>query len=35
MEGNSYTLELLPEGTLEYVSEGEGWETRGVLQRMG
>ena len=27
------TLELLPEGTLLYVSKGRSWETRGVLQR--
>jgi hypothetical protein len=37
LEGNcsdidSYTLELLPDGTLEYVSKGRGWETRGILQ---
>ena len=27
------TLELLPDGTLLYISKGRGWETRGVLQR--
>jgi len=27
------TLELLPDGTLLYVSKGRNWETRGVLQR--
>lgn len=27
------SLELLPDGTLQYVSKGEGWETRGILQR--
>ena len=26
-------LELLPDGTLLYISKGDGWETRGVLQR--
>jgi hypothetical protein len=28
------TLELLPDGTLLYVSKGRNWETRGILQRM-
>jgi len=27
------TLELLPDGTLLYVSKGRSWETRGVLHR--
>ena len=27
------TLELLPNGTLLYVSKGRNWETRGVLER--
>ena len=27
------SLELLPDGTLQYVSTGYGWETRGILQR--
>ena len=27
------SLELLPEGTLLYISRGRNWETRGVLQR--
>jgi len=27
------TLELLPDGTLLYVSKGRNWETRGILQR--
>ena len=27
------TLELLPNGTLLYISKGRNWETRGVLQR--
>lgn len=26
-------LEILPDGTLLYVSKGRGWETRGVLYR--
>jgi hypothetical protein len=29
----SDTLELLPDGTLQYVSKGKDWETRGILQR--
>jgi hypothetical protein len=32
-EADSDSLELLPDGTLEYISMGPGWETRGVLQR--
>jgi len=32
-EADSDSLELLPDGTLEYVSKGQGWETHGVLQR--
>jgi|ERR671923_1718199 hypothetical protein len=32
-EADSDSLELLPDGTLEYVSKGKGWETRGILQR--
>jgi hypothetical protein len=32
-EADSDSLELLPDGTLEYVSKGEGWETKGVLER--
>ena len=32
-EADSDSLELLSDGTLQYVSTGEGWETRGVLQR--
>ena len=33
--GNAYldTLELLPDGTLLYISKGRSWETRGILQR--
>ena len=34
-KADSDTLELLPDGTLLYVSQGKGWETRGVLQRAG
>ena len=32
-DADSDTLELLPDGTLLYVSKGEGWEARGILQR--
>lgn len=32
-EADSDSLELLPDGTLLYVSKGEGWETRGILER--
>ena len=32
-EADSDSLELLPDGTLEYVSKGQGWETRGILER--
>jgi hypothetical protein len=31
-EVDSESLELLSDGTLEYVSKGKGWETRGILQ---
>ena len=34
-KADSDTLELLPDGSLLYVSQGKGWETRGVLQRAG
>ena len=34
-EADTDSLELLSDGTLQYVSEGQGWETRGVLQRAG
>jgi len=30
----SDTLELRPDGTLLYVSQGKDWETRGILQHM-
>lgn len=33
-EADLDSLELLEDGTLEYVSRGKGWETRGVLQRL-
>jgi hypothetical protein len=32
-EADSDSIELLEDGTLEYVSKGEDWETRGILQR--
>jgi hypothetical protein len=32
-EADSDTLELLPDGTLLYISKGEGWEARGILER--
>jgi hypothetical protein len=31
---DSESLELLPDGSLLYVSKGKGWETRGVLTHM-
>lgn len=34
-EADSDTLELLSDGTLLYVSKGEEWEAKGVLQRLG
>ena len=33
-EADSNTLELLPDGTLLYLSRGKDWETRGVLQHV-
>lgn len=33
-EADSNTLELLPDGTLLYVSRGKDWETRGILQHI-
>ena len=33
-QSTSDTLELLPDGTLLYVSKGRDWGTRGVLQHM-
>lgn len=32
-ESDADSLELLEDGSLEYVSKGQGWETRGVLER--
>ena len=32
-EADSESLELLSDGTLSYLSKGDGWETRGVLHR--
>ena len=32
-EADSDSLESLSDGTLLYVSKGEGWEARGILQR--
>jgi hypothetical protein len=32
-EAKTESLELFPDGTLLYVSKGDGWETRGVLHR--
>jgi len=32
-EAVSESLELLSDGTLLYISKGDGWETRGVLER--
>ena len=32
-EADSDSLELLSDGMLQYVSKGQGWETKGVLER--
>lgn len=32
-QADAESLELLDDGTLLYTSKGDGWETRGVLQR--
>jgi hypothetical protein len=32
-DADSDSLEVLSDGTLLYVSRGDGWEARGVLQR--
>ena len=32
-EADSDSLELLSDGTLQYVSKGQGWETKRVLER--
>ena len=34
-EASADSLELLPDGTLLYISKGDGWEARGILQRVG
>jgi hypothetical protein len=31
-KADSDSLEMLSDGTLQYVSKGKGWETRGILQ---
>jgi hypothetical protein len=31
---DSDSLELLPDGTLRFVSRGQGWETQGILRRL-
>lgn len=33
-EADFASLELLEEGTLQYVSKGKGWETRGILHHV-
>ena len=33
-EADSDSLELLADGTLQYISKGQGWETKGVLERV-
>ncbi len=32
---DSDSFELQPDGTLLYISKGDGWEARGTLQRLG
>jgi hypothetical protein len=32
-EADSDSLEVLPDGTMKYISKGKGWETKGVLRR--
>ncbi len=32
-DSDSVSLELLPDGTLLYISKGKSWDTRGVLER--
>jgi hypothetical protein len=34
-KADSDSLELLPDGTLQYVSKGKDWVTQGILKRMG
>jgi hypothetical protein len=31
-QANSESLELLPDGTLRYISKGKDWETQGILR---
>jgi hypothetical protein len=31
-QAESESLELLPDGTLRYISKGKGWETQGILR---
>jgi hypothetical protein len=31
---DSDILEVLPDGTMKYISKGKGWEMRGVLHRI-
>ena len=33
-EAESDSLEVLPDGTLLYISKGKDWETRGILQHL-
>ena len=33
-KADSESLELLPAGTLQYVSKGKDWETRGILHHV-
>lgn len=33
-EADSESLELLSDGTLLYISKGDGWEAQGILQRV-
>lgn len=33
VSADSHTLELLPDGTLQYISKGKDWEARGILER--
>ncbi|MEO8355431.1 MAG: hypothetical protein ABI621_05935 [Chloroflexota bacterium] len=32
-EADSESLELLSDGTIQYVAKGNGWETQGILER--
>jgi hypothetical protein len=32
-QADSESLEVLPDGTLQYLSKGKGWETQGILRR--